>query len=333
MSTRGLLRTIAASQRKAERESLKKKRELERRLKQVEKLQEIEQVAYEVEVFENHIDLITSIHKDCSDSWDWEKIRKSKSPTEPKKPDHHEKSAQSNLEMYKPKFFDKLLNRDSPKRIELSLKISEGKKRDEAEYNEAYKKYKLEYANWESMTNLAEKIVNRDEKAYVDAIYQADPFNEINQLGSEINFFVKWNNLIEARINVNSDKVIPRKVKTQLKSGKLSEKTMPKTRFYELYQDYVCGVVLRIARELFALLPIDISIVTAFGRLLNTSTGFMEAQPILSVIIPRDTLIKLNFQRLDASDSMNNFIHDMKFLKTKGFQPVDILSPSDIKPL
>ena len=332
MSTRGLLRTIAAAQRKSERESLKKKRELERRLKQIEKLQEFEQVAYEVEVYENHIDLITSIHKDCSDSWDWEKIRKSKPPTEPRKLNHFEKSAQSILEMYKPKLFDKLLRRDSPKRIELSLKISEGKKRDETEYNEAYKKYKLEYANWESITNLAEKIVNKDEKAYVDAIYQADPFSEINQLGSEINFTVEDNNLIEARINVNSEEVIPRKIKTQLKSGKLSEKAMPKTRFYELYQDYVGGVVLRIARELFALLPIDITIVTAFGRLLNTSTGLMEAQPILSVIIPLDTLKKFNFQRLDASDSMNNFIHNMKFLKTKGFQPVDILSSSDIKP-
>lgn len=330
MSGRGILRSIAAAQRRSERESLKRKRELDRRIQQHERLQEFERVATEVEAFENYVDIITSIHKDCSDTWDWEKIKILKPPTKPRKLNIHECSAISNLESYKPKLIDKILQRVESIRTDLSVEVTNGRKRDEVEYHEAYKKYEQEYADWELITNLAERIVDKEEQAYIEAISQADPFSEINQIGSEIRFSINGNNLIEASINVNSEEVIPRQVKTQLKSGKLSEKAMPKTRFYELYQDYVCGAVLRVARELFALLPIEITIITAYGRLLNTSTGFMEAQPILSVIIPRETLTQLNFQRLDASDSMTNFIHNMKFYKTKGFQPVQKLSQSDI---
>ena len=106
---------------------------------------------------------------------------------------------------------------------------------------------------------------------------------------------------------------------------------MPKSRFYELYQDYVCGCVLRVARELFALLPIEMVIVTAVGNLLNTQTGHLEEQPILSVAIPRKTLVELNFGALDPSDSMNKFVHQMDFKKTKGFSAVESIKPSDLQ--
>jgi len=333
MGWKGTMRSIAAAQRRAERESLRRKRELERQGKQLEKMQEIERAAYEVEVFENYIDIITSIHKDCGDKWDWEKLKSSKPPAEPRRLNKFESSARSALESYEPKFIDKILRRTESKRAELEKKIEKGSFGDEAEYNEALEKYTQEHANWELIISLAEKILDGDEHAYIDAVRQADPFSEISYLGSEINFRTEGKKLIEATINVNSEEVIPGEVKTQLKSGKLSVKAMPKTRFYELYQDYICGGVLRVARELFALLPIDIAMVTAVGELLNTKTGHMEDQPILSVIIPRDKLHELNFEMLDPSDSMGNFIHNMKFLKTKGFQKVHKLLPSYINPL
>ena len=46
-------------------------------------MQELEQAAYEVDVYENHIDVIQSIHKECSPPVDCNKIALSKQPTEP----------------------------------------------------------------------------------------------------------------------------------------------------------------------------------------------------------------------------------------------------------
>lgn len=105
-------------------------------------------------------------------------------------------------------------------------------------------------------------------------------------------------------------------------------KQMPKSRFYELYQDYVCGTALRLANEMLAMLPLAAVIVTAVDQLLNPATGHVEQQPILSLAVPRATMEALNLEGVDPSDAMVNFVHKMKFLKTKGFQPVDRVDAS-----
>ena len=105
---------------------------------------------------------------------------------------------------------------------------------------------------------------------------------------------------------------------------------MPKQQFYEIYQDYVCGCVLRTARELFALLPIELVIVTAVGKFLNTQTGNSEEKIVVSVAIPKSTLETLKFSSLDPSDSMSNFVHRMKFKKTQGFSSVEAIKLSDL---
>ena len=330
MGWKGALRSIAAAQRRAEREALKRQRELERQRKQLAKMQELERAAYEVSVYENYIDVLTSIHKDCGQVWDWKEIQSALPPSKPTKSDENERRAQSNLESYKPGLIDKMLKRVETKRNELATAVEEGKKRDERLYQEALREYEQNYADWEATRELATRILAGEIDAYIDAIKQADPFSEISQLGSSIEFKPYNSKLMEATLHVNSVDVIPNETKTLLNSGKLSVKKITKTRFFELYQDYVCGAVLRVARELFALLPIEMTIVTAVGELLNTKTGHKEEQPILSVAIPREMLNKLNFALLDPSDSMDNFLYNMKFQKTKGFQAVKKILPTDL---
>ncbi len=80
-----------------------------------------------------------------------------------------------------------------------------------------------------------------------------------------------------------------------------------------------------------SLLTCKMVIVTALVKPLNTQTGHMEEQPILSVAIPRKTLNQLNFETLDPSDSMNNFIHKMNFKRTAGFSSGERIKPSDIQ--
>ena len=330
MGWKGTLRSIAAAQRRAEREALKRQRELVRQRKQLARMQELERATYEVQVYENYIDVLTSIHKDCGEAWDWEAIQSAAPPIKPTKSDANERMARSNLEAYRPGLLDKMLKRVETKRSELAAAVEDGKRRDEQLYQEALREYEQNYADWEATRELAARILAGDTDAYIDAIRQADPFSEISQLGSSIAFKAYDSKLVEATLHVNGVDVIPNETKTLLKSGKLSVKKMAKTRFFELYQDYVCGAVLRVARELFALLPIEMTIITAVGELLNTKTGHMEEQPILSVAIPRETLNKLNFAMLDPSDSMDNFLHNMKFLKTKGFQAVERILPTDL---
>jgi hypothetical protein len=118
---------------------------------------------------------------------------------------------------------------------------------------------------------------------------------------------------------VHGEEVIPKDRAKLLASGRASVKPMPKGDYYRLYQDHVCSAALRVAREFLALLPIDEVIVTATDDLVDPATGHLKKTAILSLRVPRETVEKLNFQALDPSDSLRNFLHRMSFGSTTGF--------------
>ncbi len=164
----------------------------------------------------------------------------------------------------------------------------------------------------------------------METIRETDPFADIQSLGSSFEFNVPDQRTIGAVFRVNADEVIPLETRSLLKSGKLSVKRIPTSKFNELYQDYVCSCVLRVAREILALLPVEFVIVTALGTLLDTRSGHIEEQPIVSAAIPRRTLERLNMASIDPSDSMSNFVHRMGFRKTKGFSAIAQVEPSEL---
>ena len=98
-------------------------------------------------------------------------------------------------------------------------------------------------------------------------------------------------------------------------------------QFNELYQDYVASVALKIAGDLFHIIPLDEVYVTCLRQMLNTQTGHQELTPILSVQFVRPTFASLNLTNLDPSDAMANFNHTMSFKKTKGFAQIEPLKP------
>jgi hypothetical protein len=330
MGWKGVLRTLEADARRREREAQRRQRELQRQRAQLEKMQERERAAYEVQVYENDLEVLLSVHKDCAQAWDWEEIHSAPPPTEPQRSDRRERAAQDELDGFKPGLTDKLLGRTESKREELIRAVDWARNADEGAYQSALKGYERDHADWEATRELAGKILEGDRNAFADAIVQVGPFREIEGFGSSVRCYLDDCSLIQVTLCMNDQK-IPKESKTVLKSGKLSVKPMTRTKFYELYQDYVCSCVLRVARELFALLPTEMAIITAESELLNTQTGHLEMQPILSVAIPRKTLETLNFEMLDPSDSLNNFMHRMKFMKTKGFQAIEALTPSDFE--
>src|SRR5690606_36573018 len=100
-------------------------------------------------------------------------------------------------------------------------------------------------------------------------------------------------------------------------TGKLSRKNMAKGNFYELYQDHICSVVLRISREVFAYLPVDFAIINAKAEMVDLQSGHLEKKIILSVKIMPETIQRLNLDMIDPSDSMRNFVHNMNLKKLR----------------
>jgi len=330
MGYRGTIRSISALSRSIERDARKRQAELERQKKYLAKMQELERAQYEVSEHENKVELLQSIHKECGETLNWKQLLESKQPVKPEYSPKTEESAKAKLAKYRPNFIDRTFSLEKKKRKKLEDAIVTATKTDKVEYQNKVEKYNKDLENWEQVTDLAKKVLSGDVEAYISVIENENPFEEIKQFGTGLKFTPMNNDIVSASMTVKSPDFIPSEVKTLLKSGKLSVKSMPITKFNELYQDFVCSCSLWIAKELFSLLPIKISIINVYGNLLNKATGHKEDTPILSVAVSRSTLDGLNLDLIDPSDSMSNFVHKMDFKKSEGFRPVNLIDPNEL---
>lgn len=291
-------------------------------------MEALEQAAYEVDVYENHLEVLLSMHKECGEAVRWDKLLSKLEPKAPQKSDRYEQMATQDVFDYRPNFWSRLFKLEARQRAALQLKVETGQAEDSNRYQAALAEWESTHSEWMQERDLAKRILDGDRQAKLDAIEAFEPFTEISLLGSAIQMTVHEHGIFESRLSIHGSDVIPTEIKSLLKSGKLSTKAMPIGRFNDLHQDYVCSCALRVGRELLAVLPDDLVIVTAMDNVLNGATGHMEELPILSVAFSRSTMDALNLDAIDPSDAMKNFVHSMSFKKIHGFAPVSVLDPA-----
>jgi hypothetical protein len=329
MRWKGVVRSINANARASERNAKRRQRELTLQNKHFQKMEAQQQAAHEVDVYENQIEMITSVHLDCGDSIDWVKTKHAEEPRQPEKSDEGERLAKYELASYAPSLLDKLLRCKEKKIRHLKNSLSDAVKNDDQVHNKDIAEWKQECADYKENSDLAQGILMHKAQARLAALKKFTPFSEIAGIGSEIILNADDDFPVLATLRVHSKDIIPTDIKSLLQSEKLSVKKMPKLRFYELHQDYVCSCVMRVAREIFAILPDEMAIVTAVDMILDEATGHSQELPILSVAFSRKTLSMLNIDSIDPSDSMQNFLHNMAFKKSSGFSEVQKIIPTD----
>lgn len=329
MGWRGNLRSGLAAVRRLERAETRRINEAARQYKAMQKQEAFENGQRAVQEYNDYIELISSTHKDTSEKIDWHEILNAPAPGKPEKADRHQQAARVKSENYKPSMLDKFLGSSNTKKSKLEQDIELAASKDQQQYEEELRQYQEEMKEWSSNQELAKGVLALDPVAYKGVIDYLDPFSDIKEIGSGIKLDYEKNHVV-ITLNANGITVIPDFTLTQTSTGKVSKKKMPVTRFNEMYQDYICGCVLRAAREIFSFLPVEFVFVHVMSELVDSATGHLEPQPILSVAIPRMTLERLNFSAIDPSNSMQNFKHNMKFSKTNGFNIVSKLSPETI---
>ena len=320
MGWQATMRAMAAAERRQLRDAKKRQRELERQTKEMAKLSALEQARLEVETFENGLDVLLSIHKEQTDTWDWPDIAASLPPVPPRRQSHNELKARQRLAV-------------AATSKNAAAVLENAQKHDDHEYQNALQAYTADKTEWDKLSSLAHRVLLGEHDAYIEAIRDLSPFTELAAIGSSLHFTVHNSRMIECVLTTTGRQAIPSEYKSLTASGKVSVKPMPKPRFVEVYQDYVCGCVLRVARELFALLPVDILIMTATAESIDPSTGHTVERPFLSVLMPRSTIATFNFDRLDPSDSVLSLIHrgDLKASrKTGDFEFVTPLTCADV---
>lgn len=324
---RGAIRSYGAAVRRAERENKRRAREAAMRFKEQQRAQELEDAREAVEKWNEYVYVLKNMHKECTDPINWQEFLDTEQPIKPQRSNRHTLIAQRAIDSFRPSFLDricldKLFSTVEKKKRKLSLNLEKSIEQDESEYLSALEKHNRECDELEYLQNMARGVLSMDLRYNKIALDYFDPFSDIGYLGSHINLEFE-SKRVDAVIHVHSDDLIPDCVLSLTSSGKLSKKKMSKSEFNELYQDHVCSAMLRIAREIFNYLPVPIARISAASEMLNTQTGYVENHYIVSAIIPRQTLDKMNLEAIDPSDSMKNFLHSMKFKKTEGFQRVE----------
>ncbi|MCK5149417.1 hypothetical protein KAJ87_00635 [Candidatus Pacearchaeota archaeon] len=315
-----------------ERSSKRAQKQRERQFKYEQKMTQIEDCKKEVSCYENHLNSLISFHLEEVNFFDWKKKLSDKKPNEPTKKNIHESEAIKEQKLYAPSFFDKTFSRIEKKKKKLSYNVDLAKTKDDLEYKQSKKDFLKEYTDWKKFNSLAKGVLAGNLKFYIEAIEEIKPFSNVKFSCEDIAVSMKNKKIAILNVKIPSDEeVIPKEIKSFLKSGKVSIKPMPKIRYNELFQDYVCSVSIFLAKRLFSILPLEIVIVNVLKDVLNSQTGHFEKSPVLSVAISNKTLEKINLKNIDPSDCINNFVHNMQFKKSSGFEPVKLLDPSKFK--
>jgi hypothetical protein len=324
-------KTRLARERATERESRRERRILAEAHRRITKASDQEYASHQYAVYENHMALLKSIHREWAAMFDWRAAYVAAPPAQPVYTNADEQRVMHAIRSYSPGLIDKATGADIKRRQQLAAELEEAKASDAARNHNAYEAYKHAHASWEYTRKIAHGILSGDAHAYKPALDWLGAFDELDELECpvEVGACSTW--LVEASIRVNTDDVVPAETLTLTATKKLTAKKMSAQKIADFYQDYVCGAVLRAGRETLAALPVSFALVHASTVMLNPSTGHQQLTPILSVAMPRGTMNGINWATVDASDSMKGFLHRMAFSKTKGMAPVEPIRPTDIQ--
>lgn len=160
--------------------------------------------------------------------------------------------------------------------------------------------YDADIPHWDYLKARAERVLNGDLDTYFEIISDMNPVDDLLRFGSEFECGTEDPRMLSVHFKVNSSQVLR------------DIEHLPKTEYNELLQDYVCGCAIRVARDLFALLPFRRVIVDAENR----------GKDILSVEFTRGEMVDVDYESIDASEFVATFNHRMDFFPESGFEEI-----------
>ena len=314
------VRTVDVPEHRRERSEVNRLRELEREAKAQEKLSALERARLEVNTHETRVALLLSVHRERVEVRDWHRVLAALDPYIPLQSPRKELDVRL-AACAEARALDEIALQDV--RIE-DRRAVERALADDARAVEMRRRDRA----------IAARVLCADLDAWHAAIVRWNPFRELESLGVTVKLEFYSRDVVHCWVTVRGPEIIPQDAKTLTSTGKLSVKPMAKARFHEIYQDYVCGCMLRTANEIFGFLPVQAALVTASVGFIDTATGQFEVRPVLSVGFSRDAFASLTLDKVDPSDAIDGFVHrgDAKASRRTGaFVPIEPLSLEDLE--
>lgn len=318
MGWRGTIRSMNAAAKRQAKAS-------ERKSRDIQHAHEIALAGEAVDKWQVYLDRVTSVHHIKLQPIQWEEFLKIEAPIQPKPSTNNYEIALKKLEKFNAKKDGFFFRKNEKQKAKLEAVVADAKKKDDQLNASLYSNFQDEFDEWQEQNDTAKKMLKNDPVMIISVINEMQTISENELVGKSLNIEYTKKGMI-VHVQVHGDDIVPDFKRKQLQSGKLSETKMPKSEFNELYQDYVVSVAYRAALEVLNLTCLDAVIVDCSVNMLDSSTGHILPQIILSVDFKRNTIQHMQLDKIDPSDSLVNFIHNMKFSRTKGFSAVSSLS-------
>lgn len=326
MGWAGFARSLGAAVRREERASRRRAKAAEKAWKESSRRQAQQNAderlrharlnaEMEVEAFESAFDALTSMHREAMTQIDWTSISRRAAPATP--PDRVP-ALQEAVSTFQPKWFERLFGLDARKnKLEADLRQAITERDDAVAAAEMHV----------ALVSLSSRILHGELKAFGDAITGSACLQEIGETLGVEDFNLRLGaSRIELTLSVDANSIVPKETKSLSAKGAVTVKKIPETRRLEVYQDYVCGVALRVGREIMAAAPTPAVLVHVTSPQIDTKTGHLGEVCVLSVLIPREILAATNWENVDASDLVTTLLHRMNVKRGKGFVAVERLS-------
>lgn len=281
------------------------------------KAQELYFAQVEVEEFESTIAALTSVHRECSTGINWPAL----TTHQPAIDRSESLRLQAQIASFQPTFWERLW-KDSkrPDQLVAAFQVAEENERV------AWERAVVES---NEIRHAAAAVLSGNTEFYNRVVADTECLAELEEFGCQhrggwVDPQTAWTSM-----RVGGPEVVPAVSKSLTRSGKLSTKKLPANQQMEIYQDFVCGVALRVARELCAVLPLQNVYCDVRAPVFDSRTGTTPDLLVLSVLCPAEVTNEgsTNFARVDASDLVSSFRHEMKLTRGKGFLPVQSIMP------
>jgi len=290
--------------------------------------QEAARIQYEVAVYDNTLARLSSIHRESGPTIDWKGLADAPPPVPPSIARSETSRLETVLAEFRPKWWERLFS-VTKRRDAVVAALGASRSTDIMHEREAAKEHAKALERWTQAKEMASDVLSGDLETYVDVLEDTQCLRELAELGSPGRVTFKSRSFATFTILVDESSIVPMEEKSISARGKLLAKKISASRRQEIHQDYVCGALLRGARELLAALPLSAVLAHAEMDMLDTSSGHAESRTVVSAFCPRETLESINWDTVDASDLISKLRHAMVFKRGKGFVAVEALASSD----
>lgn len=274
--------------------------------------------------YNNYIQSLLCIHKECAETPIPEKFPASAEPKLPVRQSLNQDIAEQELSSYAPTVLDKVLGQSKKKISNLMKNTEQAKRYDDLIYNAALREFRNDHQKWIRIQRITGGIREGNTAAFDEAIEFFEPFLPLIRLGAELRCESFTEHII-AHLYLHTLGMIPDYLVSQAASGKVLKTKMPESRFNEICHHHVCACALKIGRELFNLLPVRDVYVNAYVHIPENKHGGAKDKVVLSVKFTRDELLQINFSQHTPPEHIANFEHQMEFSVITGFSGVRTL--------